>query len=103
MIRRLALLAVALAAPIAVAGPPTIVVAPPGSGPVARAHTRTWHHHGKTVPPGRCPVARAHTRTWHHHGKTVRMIRRTPDVMREDGARIKRGDLFSTWSNAAAN
>jgi hypothetical protein len=81
MIRRLALLAVALAAPIAVAGPPTIVVAPPGSGPVARAHTRTWHH----------------------HGKTVRMIRRTPDVMREDGARIKRGDLFSTWSNAAAN
>ena len=81
MIRRLTLLAVALAAPIAVAGPPTIVVAPPGSGPVARAHTRTWHH----------------------HGKTVRMIRRTPDVMREDGARIKRGDLFSTWSNAAAN
>jgi hypothetical protein len=81
MIRRLALLAVALAAPIAVAGPPPIVVAPPGSGPVARAHTRTWHH----------------------HGKTVRMIRRTPDVMREDGARIKRGDLFSTWSNAAAN
>ena len=81
MIRRLVLLVVALAAPIAAAGPPTIVVAPPGSGPVARAHTRTSHH----------------------HGKTVRMIRRTPDVMREDAARIKRGDLFSTWSNAAAN
>ena len=81
MIRRLTLFAVALAAPIAAGGPPTIVVAPPGSGPVARAHTRTWHH----------------------HGKTVRMIRRTPEVMREDAARIKRGDLFSTWSNAAAN
>lgn len=82
MIRRLTLLAVALAAPVAAAGPPTIVVAP---------------------PPGSGPVARAHTRTWNHHGKTVRMIRRTPDVMREDAARIKRGDLFSTWSNAAAN
>jgi hypothetical protein len=81
MIRRLALLAVALAAPVAAAAPPTIVAPPPGSGPVARAHTRTWHH----------------------HGKTVRMIRRTPDVMREDAARIKRGDLFSSWSNAAAN
>jgi len=81
MIRRLTLLAVALATTVVAAGPPTIVVAPPGSGPVARAHTRTWHH----------------------HGKTVRMIRRTPDVMREDAARIKRGDLFSTWSNAAAN
>jgi hypothetical protein len=33
----------------------------------------------------------------------VRIIRRTPDVMREDAARIKRGDLFSTWANAAAN
>jgi hypothetical protein len=28
---------------------------------------------------------------------------RTPEVMREDASRIKRGDLFSTWANAAAN
>jgi hypothetical protein len=81
MIRRLALVAIALAAPVAAAAPPTIVALPPGGGPVARAHTRTGHH----------------------HGKTVRIIRRTPDVMREDAARIKRGDLFSTWANAAAN
>jgi hypothetical protein len=84
MICRLALFAIALAAPVAAvaaAAPPTIVAPPPGSGPVARAHTRTGHH----------------------HGRTVRIIRRTPDVMREDAARIKRGDLFSTWANAAAN
>ena len=81
MICRLALFAIALAAPVAAAAPPTIVALPPGSGPVARAHTRTGHH----------------------HGRTVRIIRRTPDVMREDAARIKRGDLFSTWANAAAN
>ncbi len=70
-----------LAADRAGANPPTIVAAPSGSGPVAQAHTRTWRH----------------------HRKTVRMIRRTPQVMQEDAARIKRGDLFSTWSNAAAN
>jgi hypothetical protein len=81
MIHRLTLLAVTLAMPVVAAGPPTIVTAPPGSGPVAQAHTRTWRH----------------------NRKTVRMTRRTPDVMREDAARIKRGDLFSTWSNAAAN
>jgi hypothetical protein len=81
MICRLALFAIALAAPVAAAAPPTIVAPPPGSGPVARAHTRTGQH----------------------HGRTVRIIRRTPDVMREDAARIKRGDLFSTWANAAAN
>ncbi len=63
------------------AAPPTIVAAPPGSGPVARAHTRTWRH----------------------PRKTVRMIRRTPQVMQEDAARISRGDLFSSWSNAATN
>jgi hypothetical protein len=81
MICRLALFAIALAAPVAAAAPPTIVAPPPGSGPVARAQTRTGQH----------------------HGRTVRIIRRTPDVMREDAARIKRGDLFSTWANAAAN
>ena len=74
-------LAAAIHAGSAIAAPPTIVAAPPGSGPMAQAHTRTWRH----------------------NRKTVRMTRRTPDVMREDAARIKRGDLFSTWSNAAAN
>jgi hypothetical protein len=81
MILRLALLSVVLTAPLAAAAPPTIVAPPPGSGPVAQAHTRVRQH----------------------HRKTVRMTRRTPDVMREDAARIKRGDLFSTWANAAAN
>jgi len=75
------LVAMTIGSTVAAAAPPTIVAAPPGSGPVAQAHTRTWRH----------------------NRKTARMIRRTPDVMREDAARIKRGDLFSTWSNAAAN
>ena len=74
-------LAASALATVALAAPPTIVVAPPGSGPVAQAHTRTWRH----------------------HRKVVRVTRRTPQVMQEDAARIKRGDLFSTWSNAAAN
>jgi hypothetical protein len=73
--------AAGLAAGTAFAAPPTIVAAPPGSGPVARAHTRTWRH----------------------HRKVVRVTRRTPQVMQEDAARITRGDLFSTWSNAASN
>jgi len=85
VIRPAAGIAVALfattVAGIASAAPPTILVAPPGSGPVAQVHTRTWRH----------------------HRKTVRMIRRTPQVMQEDAARIRRGDLFSTWSNAASN
>ena len=75
------LVAAALEAGGATAAPPTIVAPPPGSGPVARAHTRTWRH----------------------RRSTARVIRRTPEVMREDAARIKRGDLFSTWSNAASN
>lgn len=53
------------------------------------------------VPPPRNtgPAAMSHSRYRQHHRKTVRTIRRTPDVMREDAARVKRGDLFSTWSN----
>jgi hypothetical protein len=74
-------LAAALQCGAATAAPPTIVAPPPGSGPAALARTRTWRH----------------------RRATVRIIRRTPDVMREDAARIRRGDLFSTWSNAAAN
>lgn len=53
------------------------------------------------VPPPRNtgPAAMSHSRYRQHHRKTVRTIRRTPEVMREDAARVKRGDLFSTWSN----
>jgi hypothetical protein len=77
----LVLVAAAGLAAAAAAAPPTIVAAPPGSGPIARAHTRTWQH----------------------RRSTVRVTHRTPEVMREDASRIKRGDLFSTWANAAAN
>ena len=49
------------------------------------------------------PAATAHTRVRRHRRATVRTIRRTPEVMQEDAARIRRGDLFSTWSNAANN
>jgi hypothetical protein len=59
------------------AGPPSAVIPPRNTGPEARAHSRSRR--------GR-------------HG-TTRIIRRTPAVMREDAARVKRGDLFSTWSN----
>lgn len=71
----------AIAAGVAAAVPPTIVAPPAASGPAAVARTRTWRH----------------------RRATVRMTRRTPAVMQEDAARIRRGDLFSTWSNAAAN
>ncbi len=55
------------------------------------------------IPPTNSgPAAVAHSRTWRHRRKSVRVIRRTPEVMREDAARIKRGDLFSNWSSAAA-
>lgn len=45
------------------------------------------------------PEAVAHTRSRQYRRKTVRIIRRTPEVMREDAARYRRGDIFSTWSN----
>jgi hypothetical protein len=45
------------------------------------------------------PEAVAHSRTHQYRRKTVRIIRRTPAVMREDAARYRRGDIFSTWSN----
>lgn len=81
MLRRAIVVAAIFEVGLAAAASPSIVAPPPGSGPVARSQTRTWRH----------------------RRSTVRMIRRTPDVMREDAARIKRGDLFSTWSNAAGN
>jgi hypothetical protein len=52
------------------------------------------------IPPRNTgPQAAAHSRYYQHRRKTVRVIRRSPAVMREDAARVKRGDLFSTWSN----
>ena len=52
------------------------------------------------IPPRNTgPEARAHSRSHQHRRHTTRVIRRTPAVMREDAARVKRGDLFSTWSN----
>jgi hypothetical protein len=45
------------------------------------------------------PAARSHSRYRRSRHGTTRIIRRTPEVMREDAARVKRGDLFSTWSN----
>jgi len=53
-----------------------------------------------TVPPRNSgPAARSHSRYRRGRHGTTRIIRRTPEVMREDAARVKRGDLFSTWSN----
>ena len=53
-----------------------------------------------TIPPRNSgPAARAHSRYRRGRHGTTRIIRRTPEVMREDAARVKRGDLFSTWSN----
>ena len=52
------------------------------------------------IPPRNTgPAARAHSRYRRGRHGTTRIIRRTPEVMREDAARVKRGDLFSTWSN----
>ena len=53
-----------------------------------------------SIPPRNSgPAARAHSRYRRGRHGTTRIIRRTPEVMREDAARVKRGDLFSTWSN----
>jgi len=52
------------------------------------------------IPPRNSgPAAVAHSRTHVRRRSTTRVIRRTPEVMREDNARVRRGDLFSTWSN----
>jgi len=54
----------------------------------------------RPIPPRNSgPQAWTHSRVHQHRRKTVRVIRRTPAVMQEDAARVKRGDLFSTWSN----
>ena len=64
-------------AEIAEPAPPAAGIPPRNTGPQAMAHSR--YRRGR-------------------HG-TTRIIRRTPAVMQEDAARVKRGDLFSTWSN----
>jgi len=54
----------------------------------------------RAIPPRNTgPAAVAHTRTHVRRRSTTRVIRRTPEVMREDNERVRRGDLFSTWSN----
>lgn len=69
---------------------PALPMPEPGSEPQMRA----------AVPPRNTgPAARSHSRYRRGRHGTTRIIRRTPDVMREDAARVKRGDLFSTWSN----
>lgn len=77
MNRRILVLGLACLAVEAAAADPTVTPPPRNTGPAAISHSRYRQH----------------------HRKTVRTIRRTPDVMREDAARVKRGDLFSTWSN----
>ncbi len=56
-----------------------------------------------TSSPGHGPTTQSRSRIRRHRRSTVRLTHRTPEVMREDAARVKRGDLFSTWSSAAGN
>ena len=73
----------------------TAAAQPPAPMPAAEAAPQRT-----TVPPRNSgPAARAHSRYRRGRHGTTRIIRRTPEVMREDAARVKRGDLFSTWSN----
>ncbi|MFM9059017.1 MAG: hypothetical protein ACKOSQ_07835 [Planctomycetaceae bacterium] len=82
--RRAAGLAIALVAAVAGAAPPC----PPAPGPCCQPRTLG-------------PAAAAHTRVWRHGRTTCRVTRRTPAVMWEDAARMPRGEIFSTWENAA--
>ena len=76
--------------PAALATVPAVPMPEPGSEPQMRT----------AVPPRNTgPAARSHSRYRRGRHGTTRVIRRTPEVMREDAARVKRGDLFSTWSN----
>ena len=76
--------------PAALATVPAVPMPEPGSKPQMRA----------AVPLRNTgPAARSHSRYRRGRHGTTRVIRRTPEVMREDAARVKRGDLFSTWSN----
>jgi hypothetical protein len=76
--------------PAALAEVPAVPMPEPGSEPRMRV----------AIPPRNTgPAARSHSRYRRGRHGTTRIIRRTPEVMREDAARVKRGDLFSTWSN----
>ena len=77
-------------------GPPGVQAAEDGRPPAqARDQAET-----QAIPPRNSgPAARAHSRYRRGRHGTTRIIRRTPEVMREDAARVKRGDLFGTWSN----
>jgi len=81
-----------LGADLAAAQPPAPAARPPATmpgGPPAAA-----------IPPRNTgPESMAHSRYRRGRHGTTRIIRRTPAVMREDAARVRRGDLFSTWSN----
>lgn len=77
---------------------------PPGSLPAAMLPQSQVDGFAATlpavVPPRNSgPAARSHSRYRRGRHATTRVIRRTPEVMREDAARVRRGDLFSTWSN----
>ncbi len=85
--------ALLLGADLAAAQPPV---------PVARGQAATMPGgpSSAVIPPRNTgPEAMAHSRYRRGRHGTTRIIRRTPAVMREDAARVKRGDLFSTWSN----
>ena len=86
----LACVAAAAEPPAPLAEVPAVPMPESGSQPPSRA----------AVPPRNTgPAARAHSKYRRGRHGTTRIIRRTPEVMREDAARVKRGDLFSTWSN----
>ena len=71
----------------------------PGQAEVGPAGPAVDPQPAVVQPRNSGPEAVAHSRTRQYRRKTVRVIRRTPDVMREDAARYRRGDIFSTWSN----
>jgi hypothetical protein len=75
------------------------VVSPPGLLPQSLVNGPSPAVQGGIPPRNTGPAARAHSRYRRGRHATTRVIRRTPDVMREDAARVRRGDLFSTWSN----
>lgn len=66
----------------------------------ADAHGQAVGPSPQEIPPRNTgPAAVAHSHTHVRRRKTVRVIRRTPEVMREDARRVSRGELFRTWSN----
>lgn len=75
--------------PAPVAEMPAVALPAPSAFPVQ----------ANPAPRNSGPAARAHSRYRRGRQGTTRVIRRTPEVMREDAARVRRGDLFSTWSN----